>query len=276
MRTKFCWKTIALLLFFAALSATGQNPQDIRQQYVGKTVVLRGLYDGSELKFDGDGKLIGNAEGGHWTTARVEITNIDFRHDQLVIKGNRQALVLAEGGSIQTVYQGRRQRWDRPADEPAKTTISIHVTDPAQWSAALKNVFVEQQDEKSVAPPYWRDYLAHVETPPIPAGEVFRTLPDGTKVYKCGGPVHCPKALYAPDPEYSDAARAARYQAGAVFEAVVGSDGRAQDIQIKKPAGMGLDEIAYRCLQDWKFSPATLDGNPVAVLLNVQFRWRLY
>jgi TonB family protein len=145
-------------------------------------------------------------------------------------------------------------------------------------ATSLKKVLIVDQSEwKSVAPPYWRDYVdGKAQTPIIKPGEFFRTLPDGTKVFKCGGQLRCPKPTYTPDPEYSEPARKARYMATATFEIVVDGSGRARNIQVKKPAGMGLDENGVASLQKWQFKPAELDGKPVAVLLNVEVRWSLY
>jgi hypothetical protein len=47
----------------------------------------------------------------------------------------------------------------------------------------------------------------------------------------------------------------------------VGTNGVAHDIAATKPLGLGPDQNAVKSLQTWKFEPATLDGNPVAVKL---------
>jgi TonB family protein len=91
-----------------------------------------------------------------------------------------------------------------------------------------------------------------------------------------GGGVSAPKALYAPDPEYSEEARKAKYQGTVVLWVVVGPDGRPHAIKVYRTLGMGLDEKAIEAVRNWKFEPARKDGQPVAVQINVEVNFRLY
>ena len=57
---------------------------------------------------------------------------------------------------------------------------------------------------------------------------------------------------------------------------VIGSDGRTHDVRVQRSLGMGLDEKAIEAVRNWKFEPATKDGQPVAVQVNVEVNFRLY
>lgn len=94
--------------------------------------------------------------------------------------------------------------------------------------------------------------------------------------YRVGGGVSAPRVLYAPDPEYSEEARKAKYQGTVVLWVVVGPDGRPRDIRIQRSLGLGLDEKAMEAVRSWKFEPAKKDGQPVAVQINVEVNFRLY
>jgi len=94
--------------------------------------------------------------------------------------------------------------------------------------------------------------------------------------YRVGGGVSAPRILYAPDPEYSEEARKAKYQGTVVLWVVVGPDGRPRDIRIQRSLGLGLDEKAMEAVRTWKFDPARKDGQPVAVQINVEVNFRLY
>src|SRR5262245_30591705 len=59
-----------------------------------------------------------------------------------------------------------------------------------------------------------------------------------------GGGVTAPRGIYAPDPEYSEEARKAKFQGTLVLWMVVGPDGRPRDIRVARSLGMGLDEKA--------------------------------
>jgi protein TonB len=98
----------------------------------------------------------------------------------------------------------------------------------------------------------------------------------GGGAYRVGGGVSAPKALYAPDPEYSEEARKAKYQGTVVLWLVVSADGRPQQIRIQRALGMGLDEKAIEAVKQWKFEPARKDGQPVPVMINVEVNFRLY
>jgi protein TonB len=98
----------------------------------------------------------------------------------------------------------------------------------------------------------------------------------GGGVYRVGGGVSAPRVLYDPDPEYSQEARQAKYQGTVVLWVVIGPDGRAHDIRVQRPLGMGLDEKAIEAVRQWRFQPAEKDGHPVAVQVNVEVNFRLY
>jgi len=98
----------------------------------------------------------------------------------------------------------------------------------------------------------------------------------GGGLYRVGGGVSAPRTLFAPDPEYSEEARKAKYQGTVVLQLIVGPEGKAHDIRIARSVGMGLDEKAMEAVQTWKFEPARKDGRAVAVLINVEVSFRLY
>lgn len=98
----------------------------------------------------------------------------------------------------------------------------------------------------------------------------------GGGYFKVGGGVSAPKAVFTPDPEYSEEARKAKFTGTCVLWLVVGADGRPQQIKVARTLGLGLDEKAIEAVKQWKFEPAMRDGKPVAVQINVEVSFRLY
>ena len=98
----------------------------------------------------------------------------------------------------------------------------------------------------------------------------------GGGAYRVGGGVSAPKALFTPDPEYSEEARKVRHQGTVVLWVVVGPDGRPHDVRVQRSLGLGLDEKAMEAVRQWKFDPARKDGQPVAVMISVEVNFRLY
>jgi gamma-glutamyltranspeptidase/glutathione hydrolase len=99
-------------------------------------------------------------------------------------------------------------------------------------------------------------------------------LPPG--MYRVGNGVTPPKVTFSPDPEYPEEARAAKIEGAVNLWVVVGSDGKVHDVRVREGIGHGLDEKAVAAVRNWRFNPATHEGRPVAVQINVQVNFRLY
>ena len=66
----------------------------------------------------------------------------------------------------------------------------------------------------------------------------------GGGLYHVGGGVSAPQLIFAPDPEFSDEARRAKYQGVCVVSLIVDAQGNPQRVQVVRHLGMGLDEKA--------------------------------
>lgn len=50
---------------------------------------------------------------------------------------------------------------------------------------------------------------------------------------------------------------------------IVGTDGKAHDIRVVRPLGLGLDEKALEAVSQWEFQPGTMAGQPVSIYATV-------
>lgn len=98
----------------------------------------------------------------------------------------------------------------------------------------------------------------------------------GGGVMRPGGGVSDPVPLYAPDPEFSDQARRAKYQGICIVGLIVDAHGNPQQVHIVRPLGMGLDEKAMEAVRQYKFKPAMYHGHPVPVQINIEVNFRIY
>ncbi len=98
----------------------------------------------------------------------------------------------------------------------------------------------------------------------------------GGGVFHVGGGVSPPRQIYAPEPEFSEEARKAKYQGVCTLGLIVGTDGRPSNIRVLNSLGMGLDEKAIEAVKNWKFEPAMKDGHPVRVEIAVEVDFHLY
>ena len=97
----------------------------------------------------------------------------------------------------------------------------------------------------------------------------------GGGAYRIGGGVSQPIPIFKPEPEYSEEARKAKFQGTVMLAIVVDTDGKAKNIRVVRPLGMGLDEKAVEAVGKWRFKPGQKDGHPVPVMANVEVNFRL-
>lgn len=84
-----------------------------------------------------------------------------------------------------------------------------------------------------------------------------------------------PNCVYCPPATYTAEALKNRLDGTVTLMVVVGTDGKADDIVVKKPLRDGLTEKAIEAVKSWKFTPALgPDGKPAAVqqVIEVMFR----
>jgi periplasmic protein TonB len=98
----------------------------------------------------------------------------------------------------------------------------------------------------------------------------------GGGLYHVGGGVSAPQLVFSPDPEFSDEARRAKYQGVCVVSLIVDAQGNPQRVQVVRHLGMGLDEKAVEAVRQYRFKPATLQGKPVPVEVNIEVNFRIY
>lgn len=98
----------------------------------------------------------------------------------------------------------------------------------------------------------------------------------GGGIFVVGGGVSAPRAIFDPDPDYSEEARKAHYQGVVALHLIVDAKGKPRDIRVQRSLGMGLDQKAIEAVSNWRFQPAMKDGRPVAVQIMVEVNFHLY
>lgn len=95
-------------------------------------------------------------------------------------------------------------------------------------------------------------------------------------LYTPGNGVSMPRAIYSPEPEFSEEARRSKYQGEVTLLAIIGADGLPRNLTVVRSLGMGLDEKALEAVRTWRFDPARKDGRAVAVQMNIIVNFHLF
>ena len=91
-----------------------------------------------------------------------------------------------------------------------------------------------------------------------------------------GNGVRPGRAVSTPNPQYSESARQAKITGQVILALAINSTGVVDAVRVVKPLEPGLDENAVQAVSKWQFTPATKDGKPVAIQMEVAVGYRLY
>jgi|CZKS01.1.fsa_nt_gi TonB family protein len=111
--------------------------------------------------------------------------------------------------------------------------------------------------------------ISQENAPPSSSDTPRQTLVE--PVYRVGGSVKAPHLIYSPNPDYPKQARKGHGAGPIDIVLTVGSDGQSRDVRAFRGISPEIDQAAVEAVERWKFKPATKDGSPVAVRINVHF-----
>ena len=92
---------------------------------------------------------------------------------------------------------------------------------------------------------------------------------------RVGGGVTAPQLMHKIEPQYTEEARAAKYQGTVVLYVEIGPDGMARNMRVIRGLGLGLDQKAIEAVSTWQFKPGARNGVPVTVQATVEVNFRL-
>ena len=87
---------------------------------------------------------------------------------------------------------------------------------------------------------------------------------------RIGGDVKAPTLVQRVEPQFTDEARKAGVSGAVRLEGVVRKDGTITDVRVTQGLGFGLDEKARETVMQWRFNPATKNGEPVDVVMTME------
>jgi len=160
---------------------------------------------------------------------------------------------------------------ERPADAGSVTTTTSPAHAAHLLRDAIDRMFAQGLDERMIAamPSFWKVYYQAV-------ANQADYKPTDPAIYRQSGVDQKAKLLSTIEPPSNEYAQASGVAGMALYHAVIGADGKPQEIVVSRPIGFGLDESAADTIRKASFQPAMKDGKPVPVVLDLVVQFRIY
>jgi hypothetical protein len=160
---------------------------------------------------------------------------------------------------------------ERPADSASVTTTTSPAHAARLLREALDQIFAPGLDDRMISslPSFWKLYYDAV-------ARQADYAPADPAIYRQGAVDQKAKLLSTFEPPSNEYAQASGVAGMALYHAVIGADGKPQQIVVGRPIGFGLDESAADTIRKASFEPAMKDGKPVPVILDLVVQFRIY
>jgi TonB family protein len=201
-----------------------------------------------------DRKILRDYLTENWTTLE------DFRSNDLCLRVARQ---LGASGAVLGIL----------AEKSGNINLTLHLegfgpTDKEDDIFAWRNRTTSFPVTEEVHTALYRSGPNYTRSPD--------KIPEEPGVFVAGvSGVTQPECKYCPNPDYSDAARAGKFQGTTILSVVVTHQGEVTGIYLLKGAPFGLTDQAIKAVKNWRFQPSQKDGKPVPVRVSVEVTFRL-
>jgi TonB family protein len=153
-------------------------------------------------------------------------------------------------GDAKLTPVGEYKRGDAAFDDAAWNWISAHI------SSDLRKKLVPQRQA------------------PVPPVEVQQARPF-TAILKALPDALHPELIHFVSAEFSAAGRDARINGTSFISLVVDKGGLPQQIHTVLPLGYGLDEAALEAVEQYRFKPAMVHGQPIAAQIMIEVKFNI-
>jgi len=109
----------------------------------------------------------------------------------------------------------------------------------------------------------------------VPVVPDIPPAPQASTPVRPGGVIKTPTKVRHVPPIYPAIAQQARVEGIVIIEAIVGVDGRVTEARVLRSKPL-LDEAALAAVRQWEFTPTTLNGVPVPVIMTVTVNFKLH
>jgi TonB family protein len=156
-----------------------------------------------------------------------------------------------------------------------ETNDALKAVSPAHsamvMNKALNSIFANDIDPVMMShlPEYWQEYFTS-------KSEHRQYMPKDTSIKVVSEGVTPPRVLNSIDPSSNEYAQKYGIAGMELLRTVVDATGIPRQMAIQRPIGFGLDEKAVEAIKNSHFRPATVNGQPVPVVVDLVVTFRIY
>jgi TonB family protein len=156
-----------------------------------------------------------------------------------------------------------------------ETNEALKAVSPAHsamvMNKALNTVFANDIDPVMMShlPEYWQEYFTS-------KNQHRQYMPKDTSIKVVSEGMTPPRVLNSIDPSSNEFAQKYGIAGMELLRTVVDATGVPRQMAIQRPIGFGLDEKAVEAIKNSHFTPATVNGQPVPVVVDLVVTFRIY
>jgi TonB family protein len=156
-----------------------------------------------------------------------------------------------------------------------ETNDALKAVSPAHsamvMNKALNSIFANDIDPVMMShlPEYWQEYFTS-------KSEHRQYMPKDTNIKVVSEGMTPPRVLNSIDPSSNEYAQKYGIAGMELLRTVVDATGVPRQMAIQRPIGFGLDEKAVEAIKNSHFRPATVNGQPVPVVVDLVVTFRIY
>ncbi len=270
---------LPVLMAFAAITLVQASDlksveKQAKMEYFGKNLLMSRPYLNNKLRFNPAGELVGSSEQGTWTMHGIaHVDDVEIKPNLVRLRATREVIVLrTEDGKLglQPILLTKHMEVEL---EPSG---SIATLDDVKQTVA--HVFHEENLGRKINE-YWQGKVKITGVNPRTGQLAMEGGGDGINgylggnrpVYFPGGKIEPPKPIHKEGANYTKAASVKRTQGKTFIMVVVNENGYPEIIHLLKDLGDDLDTQTLAATSQWRYRPATKDGQPVAAVTRVNW-----
>lgn len=148
-----------------------------------------------------------------------------------------------------------------------------------QFFATEDRLFRFAATGPAAAAPEIKEFFSSIEFGPntrgIDVSELFTTSDTGERIYMGKGVDVKARLITKPEPAYTKDARDNKVEGTVIIRAVLSKTGRVENIRVFQGLADGLTEEAIKAARQIEFVPATKDGKPVSMWIQLEYNFSL-